>query len=150
MARTKATTVDEYVRTLSPGVREMVEAARATVRKAVPAAGATISYDIVTFTLDGKAFMYLGGFARHVSLYPVTSALLAAVPEAAAYVAGKGTMRFAASERLPVGLVRKIARAKAAEHRAAQAARAAGKKVKGRASMTRKAAVQRAPKVRGD
>jgi uncharacterized protein YdhG (YjbR/CyaY superfamily) len=125
MARAKARTVDEYVGTLSPGVRETVEAARATIRKAVPSAGETISYDIVTFTLDGKPFLYLGGFARHISLYPVTEGLLSAVPEATAHIAGKGTMRFSASERLPLGLVRKIARAKAAEHRAAKGAQAA-------------------------
>lgn len=131
MAGTKPRTVDEFIAGMAPEIGAMAEGTRAAIRAAVPDAGETISYAIAAFTLDGKPFLYLSGATRHVALYPVTDELLAVVPGVSAHVTGKATMRFDAGEKLPTALIRRVAKAKAAEHRAARAARAgaASKKV---------------------
>ena len=116
MARTSFTTIDEYIRTVPTHAQPVVEAIRQTIRKAVPKASETISYQMPAFTLEGRAFIYFGGYKQHVSLYPATGDLLTAVPEVAPYVVSKGTIKFPLDKRLPVGLITKIAKFKAKEH----------------------------------
>jgi uncharacterized protein YdhG (YjbR/CyaY superfamily) len=73
--------------------------------------------------------LYLAGWKEHVSLYPVGAELLAAFgEEIAPYVASKGTLRFPLSERLPLGLIARIAKFRAAEAAAKPRARKAVKK----------------------
>jgi uncharacterized protein YdhG (YjbR/CyaY superfamily) len=120
MARTDFKSVNGYARSLPEGTRPAFGEARGAIRKAVPSAGEKISYQIAAFTLDGRPFLYLSGWKAHISLHPLSDALLAAVPEVEAHAAGKGTMRFALGGRLPLGLIRRIAKAAAAEHRVRQ------------------------------
>jgi uncharacterized protein YdhG (YjbR/CyaY superfamily) len=129
MAKTDFQSVNEYVAALPPHVRTALERVRATIRKAVPAAEETISYQIAAFKMGDRVALYLAGWKEHVSLYPVGAELLAAFgDEIAPYVAGKGTLRFPLSERLPLGLIARIAKFRAAEAAAKPPAKKAVKK----------------------
>jgi uncharacterized protein YdhG (YjbR/CyaY superfamily) len=137
MPKTDFKTIDQYVGTFPPGVRDVLETVRETIRKAVPGAEEGISYQMPVFKLDGKTFIFFGGFKQHFSLFPATDGLVAAHPELAERVVSKGTIRFPLDERVPVGLIGKIAKFKAKELREQQAERArakAGKKAAGNAA----------------
>jgi uncharacterized protein YdhG (YjbR/CyaY superfamily) len=116
VAKTDFKSVDEYLATLPVDVQKVLERARAIVKKALPAAEEVISYQIPAYKLSGRAVLYLAGWKEHLSLYPITPALSEALGEALApHVAGRGTLRFALSEPLPVKLIERIAKLRAQE-----------------------------------
>jgi uncharacterized protein YdhG (YjbR/CyaY superfamily) len=124
MANPDFRSIDDYAASLAPATRPVFERARETIRKAVPKAGETVSYQIAGFTIDGRVFLFLAGWKEHISLYPITDGLLAALPEVSKYVASKGTIRLPLNQRLPIGLIRRIAQVRAKEHAAAEAQKA--------------------------
>jgi len=116
MAKTDFKSVDEYLATQPEAVRAVLERVRAIIRKAVPQAEEVISYQLPTFKLNGTYLIYLAGYSKHYSIYPVTEGLLEAFKdEIEPYVAGKGTMRFPLSEPVPARLIERIAKLRAKE-----------------------------------
>jgi uncharacterized protein YdhG (YjbR/CyaY superfamily) len=92
--------------------------------------------------------LYFAGWKSHVSLYPATAGVVAALrDEIKPFLVSKGTMRFALADPLPVRLIEKIARVRAAEVRAAdvRAATAARKPkpAKKTATKTKRGAAKR-------
>ena len=116
MAKTDFTSVDEYIASQPEGMQPALQLVRRTIRKAVPDAEEAISYQIPTFKLHGTYLIYLAGYKQHYSLYPVTDVLSAKLKdELAPHLSGKGTMRFALSEPVPVRLIERIAKLRARE-----------------------------------
>lgn len=64
-------TVDDYLRSLTPAAREVVEGVRYHVRSLAPEAGETLGYSMLSVTVEGRPAFYVGGWKRHVGLYPV-------------------------------------------------------------------------------
>jgi uncharacterized protein YdhG (YjbR/CyaY superfamily) len=82
--------------------------------------GERISYRIPTFDLDGKYLLYMAAFKDHVSIYPATASMMAKYGEQLKpYRSGAGTLRFDLGERLPLGLITKLAKLRVQERRAA-------------------------------
>jgi uncharacterized protein YdhG (YjbR/CyaY superfamily) len=102
-------TVDDYIASFPPEVQRKLEEVRATIRAAVPGTEERISYGIPTFALDGRYVVYFSGWKRHVSVYPVPDADPELQREIASYRAGKGTLKFALGEPLPLDLISRIA-----------------------------------------
>ncbi|MBM3756058.1 MAG: DUF1801 domain-containing protein [Acidobacteria bacterium] len=94
---------------------EILRRIRAAVRKAMPDAVETISYNIPAYKIDGRAVLYLAGWKEHISIYPIGAAF---ADEVKPYVAGKGTLKFPLAEKVPVALIARIAKWRAAEARA--------------------------------
>ena len=116
MAKTDFKSADEYLATLPVELRKVLERARAVIRKALPDVEEVISYQILGYKLSGRVVIYLAGWKEHLSLYPITPALSEALgKELAPHVAGRGTLRFALSEPLPVKLIERIARLRGKE-----------------------------------
>jgi uncharacterized protein YdhG (YjbR/CyaY superfamily) len=117
MATTAATaSVKAYVAAMPADVRAAVEQLRTLIKTAAPKAVESRSYGIIGYKIDGRAFIYCGGFTRHVAMYPVTAAMRRDHAEAIApYQASKGTLRFALDKRLPVALIKKLLKARLAE-----------------------------------
>lgn len=109
--------VDAYLAALDEPARSRVVEALDLVRSIVPAAEERISYDIPTFVLDGRALVHVGGWARHLALYPVpdTSGDPALETLVAPYRAGKGTLRFEHRDPLPVEVVTAVVEAHLAQ-----------------------------------
>jgi uncharacterized protein YdhG (YjbR/CyaY superfamily) len=123
MAKTDFRTVDEYIAAQPAAARAILRRVRAAIRKAVPGAQEVISYQIPGYKLDGRAVIYFAGWKQHYSLYPATAALLAAfADDLAPYEVSKGTIRFPLSGAVPVGLIARLARFRAEEHREARRA----------------------------
>ena len=116
MARTDFKSVNEYIASKPNDVRVTLNRVRSTIRKAVPAADEVISYQIPTYKLNGVPVLYFAGWKQHYSLYPAGGRLVAAFrEELAPYEISKGTIRFPLSERVPVKLIRDIAKFRAIE-----------------------------------
>ena len=103
-------TVAGYIATLPANVRSHFTTLRATVRKAVPEAEEAISYRIVGWRLGGRYFLYLAGFANHLSLYPAPRGDPALAKAMAPYFAGKATLRFPLDQPIPVALITRVVR----------------------------------------
>jgi uncharacterized protein YdhG (YjbR/CyaY superfamily) len=105
-------TVDEYIASFPAEVQRTLEEVRAAIRAAVPGTEERISYGIPTFALDGRYVVYFSGWKRHVSVYPIPDAAndKAFDRELARYRAGKGTLKFALDEPMPIDLIQRVAR----------------------------------------
>jgi len=66
-----------------------------------------ISYNIPTFTLDGR-LVYFATWKSHIALYSTSSAMEASIQELSTYKTGKGTIQFPIDQPLPLPLIRKI------------------------------------------
>jgi len=103
-------TVADYIAQFDGLTRERLEELRELVLAVVPDAVEGIAYGIVGFRVNGRPVAYIGGFANHVSLYPITELPAALDAAVAPYRSGKGTAKFANTEPLPRGLIKDIVR----------------------------------------
>ena len=67
----KFDTVEDYVAAQPAPARDVLNEVRRRVETAVPRVAEAISYDIPTFTLDGKAFIHVAAWKQHIAVYPV-------------------------------------------------------------------------------
>ena len=128
--RTPSTSVAEYLGQLPPATRPLVVRLCEIVRKAVPGLDESITYGIPTFKQDGRPVIYVAGWVDHVSLYPLSAALVAALGgdlRGGAYN-GKGTLKFPLTATLPTRLITRLTRLRAAEATQAGPVRRAAKK----------------------
>jgi len=115
-AKTKYETIDEYLAAVSADKRAALERLRQSIRAAVPKAEECISYQVPAFRLGGRMLVAFGAAANHCSFYPGAFPVEALKDELAAYDTSKGTIRFQADSPLPAALVRKLVKARVAEH----------------------------------
>lgn len=109
-------TVDQYIAAQPKPTQAVLSRVRQTVREALPEAEEVISYKIPAYRLRGGIVLYVAGWKRHYSLYPVGPRLAAAFgKELAPYLVGKGTVRFSLSEAVPIKLIERIAKFRAKE-----------------------------------
>lgn len=99
--------VAAYLASLPQPTRDVVELVRGRAQAVVPGTTEKLSYGIVAFCLEGHPYAYCGGFAKHVSLYPLPDADAAPALAArlAPYVAGPGTAKFLLRDPMPWDLV---------------------------------------------
>ena len=115
-AKTKATTINEYLAPLSADKRAALQKLRKAIRAAVPKAEECISYDIPAFRLNGKFLVAFGAAVNHCSFYPGAYPIETCKAELKNYGLSKGTIRFPADKPLPAGLVRRLVKARIAQH----------------------------------
>ncbi|MGJ6980836.1 DUF1801 domain-containing protein [Aestuariimicrobium soli] len=109
-------TVADYVASVPAAARGHVDALRELVRSELPEAEECLSYGIIGYrTIPKKrARVYVSGWKDHVAVYPI--------PkdddlrrELAGHIRGKGTLRFALDEPLPIDLLRRVVQSLAAD-----------------------------------
>jgi len=114
-------TVEEYFARVPEPARGMLSKMRATIRSAVPAeAIEIISYSIPAFK-HRKVLVWYAAFSDHCSLFPTGAVIEMFQDELKGYSTSKGTIHFSLDRQLPVALIKRIVKA-----RAAQAASQAG------------------------
>jgi uncharacterized protein YdhG (YjbR/CyaY superfamily) len=109
--------IDEYISTFPEEVQKILEELRAIIKAAAPTAEETISYQIPTFTLNGKYLIYVAGWKNHISIYPIPSGSEAFNKQVSKYVEGKGTLKFPIDKPLPLKLITRIVKYRVAENR---------------------------------
>jgi uncharacterized protein YdhG (YjbR/CyaY superfamily) len=116
MATTDFKSVDEYIKSQPAAVQPVLERVRGIIRKAVPSVDESLSYQIAVFKLHGANVIYLAGYKKHYSLYPVSEGILETLKdEVAPYLAAKATLRFPLSEPVPAKLIERIVKIRAKE-----------------------------------
>jgi len=103
-------TVAEYIDGFEGLTRERLEELREIVLGVVPDAVEGMAYGIAGFKVAGRPVVYLGGFTKHVSVYPITELPPALDKAVAQYRTGKGTAKFANTEPLPRDLIEDLVR----------------------------------------
>lgn len=106
----KFKSVDEYIAALPAATKNIFKQLRQTIREASPAAEEMISYNMPALKLDGKALVAYAAWKEHISLYPRTRRMEAAIKELAAYEGSKGTIKFPLKQPMPFAIIRKIVR----------------------------------------
>jgi len=116
MAKTVFQSVDQYIAAQPEAVRAALTRVRTTLRKALPGAEETISYNMPTYTQNGRRMLHFAGWSQHYSLYAASAAIVAAFgEELAPYRIQKGTISFPLSAPVPVTLIARIAKFRAKE-----------------------------------
>ena len=97
--------VDQYIDSFPSEVQAVLQAARKTIRAADPGLQESISYGIPTFGIGGRPVVYLGGWKKHISVYPIPELDKTLEPKLAPYLSGKGTAKFPLNEPIPHELI---------------------------------------------
>ncbi len=109
------TSVDEYIAAQPEALRQKLEQVRAAIRRAVPEALEGIGYQMPGYKLHGKPMLYFAGFKEHYSLFAASGTFFAAVEdELRGYDLRKGTVHFPLTKPVPVKLISRIAKLRAA------------------------------------
>jgi uncharacterized protein YdhG (YjbR/CyaY superfamily) len=115
-----AMTVDDYFARVPEPARSVLTKLRTTIRSVLPRdATEIISYQIPAVARDGVIVWY-AAFADHVSLFPRGSVLTQFKDELTEFKISKGTVQFPLDKPLPVALIKRIVKARLAEHEAKQ------------------------------
>ena len=102
-------TVEEYIGSFPGDVQDILGEVRSAIHDALPEAGERISYGIAAFTLGGRDLVYLAGWKKHISVYPVPTEDADLTGELAPYLAAKGTLRFPLGQPVPYPLIGRVA-----------------------------------------
>ena len=114
----KSESHDEYLARITDEKRRALEKLRKQITAAAPKAEECMSYGIPGFRLNGKLLVSYGAAAKHCAFYP-GSIVGEFAKELKGYdTSGKGTIRFSIDKPLPAALVRKIVKARIAQHQA--------------------------------
>jgi uncharacterized protein YdhG (YjbR/CyaY superfamily) len=115
MQKTVPKSVDEYLAAQPKEVRVKLEQVRAVIRKAVPEAVEGIGYRMPGYKLHGKPMLYFAGFREHYSLFAASGTFFNALKEQLGdYELRVGTVQFSLTKPVPVNLIRRIAKLRAA------------------------------------
>jgi uncharacterized protein YdhG (YjbR/CyaY superfamily) len=108
-------TVDSYISGFPDGTRRMLDELRRTIRAAAPRAEERISYQMPALYLQGN-LVYFAAFKNHIGFYPTSSGVEAFARELGPYDVSKGTIRFPLDRPLPLKLIARIVKFRAAEN----------------------------------
>ncbi|MFL6351646.1 MAG: iron chaperone [Bryobacteraceae bacterium] len=107
--------VDEYIGAQPEALRPKLQQVRAAIRKAVPEASEGIGYGMPGYKLNGKPLLYFAGFKQHYSLFAASGTFFASLEEELKdYEQRKGTVHFPLNKPVPVKLISRIAKLRAA------------------------------------
>jgi uncharacterized protein YdhG (YjbR/CyaY superfamily) len=115
--RDQFATIDEYIASFPPDIREKLQRMREVIRKAVPDAEEAIRYGIPTFRQDGHNLVHFAAFKDHLSFFPTSSGVAKFRKELSSYTMSRGTIRFPPDKPVPYDLVERITRFRAEENR---------------------------------
>lgn len=112
----KASTIDEYVSTVTGNSRTALEHLRRTIRSIIPKAQECISYGMPAFRLNGTMVAGFLATAKGCSYFPFSGRTLKTLArDLGGYEQTKGSLHFDPAKPLPATLVRKLIKTRIAE-----------------------------------
>ena len=112
----KVASVEDYLATVPEPALTTLKKIRATIRSVVPPeATEGFSYGMPAFKYKGYLVGY-AAFTNHCSLFPGSEAMVQFQDELKTYETAKGTIRFPMNKPPPVGLLKKIVKARVADN----------------------------------
>jgi uncharacterized protein YdhG (YjbR/CyaY superfamily) len=115
MEKKTYTTIDEYIALFPADVQKKLKQMREAIHATAPAATEKIAYQMPTFYLNGN-LVHFAAFKNHIGFYPVPSGIEAFKKDFSKYAQGKGSVQFPLDQPLPIALVKKVVRFRAAEN----------------------------------
>ena len=111
----KITSIDQYIQGFPEKVRGLLSTMRSTLQRAAPGAQEKISYGMPTFYLNGN-LVHFAACKNHIGFYPTPRGVSAFEKELAPYPHAKGSIQFPMDKPLPLDLIRKIVKLRAAQN----------------------------------
>jgi uncharacterized protein YdhG (YjbR/CyaY superfamily) len=111
-----AAEIDEYLGRLPEPKRSTLEEMRRRILTVIPEADQGISYGMPAFLLDGRPVAGLAAFKDHLSYFPHSGSVLAALAQDLGDLERTpGSLHFPVDAPLPVALIRKLVEGKLAQ-----------------------------------
>lgn len=107
--------IDEYILTCPPEVREILKKLKKVIKESAPGAEEKISYRMPAFALHGN-LVFFAAFKNHIGFFPTASGVAAFKDELTDYTTSKGTVRFPLDKPLPYELISRIVKFRVAEN----------------------------------
>lgn len=107
--------IDAYIAGFPPATQKLLQQMRSVIQKAAPGAVEKISYAMPTFYLNGN-LVHFAAYQNHIGFYPAPSGLKAFPEAIATFKNSKGAVQFPIDQPLPVGLITRIVKYRAAEN----------------------------------
>jgi uncharacterized protein YdhG (YjbR/CyaY superfamily) len=111
MTNGKLAEVDRYIASFPPDAAFILERIRETVHKAAPGAIEGFKYDMPVFRIGDAYIFYMGGWKKHVGLYPIYPQASELEAEIAPLRSGKDTLKLVYNKPIPYPLVAKLVKA---------------------------------------
>lgn len=108
--------IDEYIASFPEDLQKILAEVRRTIKAAAPDAGEKISYNMPTFTLNGKYLVYFAGWKNHIAFYGAPRGNAEFREDLSAYESGQGTLQFPYDKPVPYDLISKIVKFRVAEN----------------------------------
>jgi len=108
--------IDEYIATFPKDTQKILETLRGTIKAAAPKAEEKISYQMPTFTLNGKYLVYFAGWKTHIAFYGAPRGNAEFKEDLSAYETGQGTLKFPLDKPMPLKLITKIVKFRVVEN----------------------------------
>jgi len=108
--------IDDYIATFPKDVQKIMKQLRGTIKAAAPKAEEKISYQMPTFTLNGKYLVYFAGWKTHIAFYGAPRGNAEFKEDLSAYETGQGTLKFPFDKPIPFDLITKIVKFRVAEN----------------------------------
>ena len=107
--------VDEYLAAQPEAMRPKLQQVRAAIKRSVPQAEEGIGYRMPGYKLHGRPLLYFAGFKEHYSLFAASGTFFSALEdELRGYELRKGTVHFPLTKPVPVRLISRITKLRAA------------------------------------
>jgi uncharacterized protein YdhG (YjbR/CyaY superfamily) len=107
--------IDAYINGFPQNIQAILNQFRAAIRKAAPDAEEAIKYGMPTLVLNGN-LVHFAACKNHIGFYPTPSAIEAFQKELSIYKCSKGAVQFPLDKPLPLGLITKMVKFRAAEN----------------------------------
>ncbi len=108
MAKTKPTTIADYINSAPKGAQTKLRELYAILKKAAPGSTEGIKWGSPVFEEERILFAF-AAFKSHLNFMPTPSAMKPFKKELASYKTGKGSIQFPYDKPLPKALIRRIA-----------------------------------------
>jgi uncharacterized protein YdhG (YjbR/CyaY superfamily) len=113
MEQPKPENIDQYIANFPVETQKLLQQVRETIHKAVPAVKEIISYGMPAFK-QNTVLVYFAGYAKHIGFYPTASGIETFKDEFNSYKWSKGAVQFPLDKPLPLDLITRITKFKAA------------------------------------
>jgi len=114
----KLADIDRYIASFPPDAAFILERLRETVHTAAPGITESFKYDMPVFLWGDSHVFYVGGWKKHVGLYPVYPQVPGLEAELAPLRAGKDTVKLVYAKPIPYPLVARLVKARIKELKA--------------------------------
>lgn len=119
VAKNSFKTIEEYISSRPPAIRDRLSQIRRVVLEAAPRAEGRISYNMPAYFYKGR-LVYFCAFKKHIGFYPGSMSVFEAFrDELRDYKqSGRGTVQLPHDRAIPIGLIKKIIKFRVKENEA--------------------------------